>query len=201
MTWRVLGCKGWGSAIVEAALTVANVPYEREEIAADPDRLREALLPYNVLAQVPTCVMPGGEVMTESLAIVLHLDEVVPAAALLPPPGDPARREALRWLTFLVAAVYPTFTYGDLPKKWSCGDELRRSTDAHREALWKYLDGVARGPWFLGERQSAIDLYLGVMTRWRLRRAWFDAQCPKLAAIAHAIDRDPRLAAVWAANF
>jgi hypothetical protein len=29
--WKLLGCVGCGSAIVEAALVLANIPYEREE--------------------------------------------------------------------------------------------------------------------------------------------------------------------------
>jgi len=49
----------------------------------------------------------------------------VPAAGLFPAPHDPLRRDALRWLVFLVAAVYPTFQYGDEPDKWS-GDAGRR---------------------------------------------------------------------------
>jgi len=60
---------------------------------------------------------------------------------------------------------------------------------------------VGRGPWFLGERRSALDLYVSVMTRWQPRRAWFAEETPRLAAIAAAIDRDPKLAPVWAANF
>jgi len=52
----------------------------------------------------------------------------------------------------------------------------------------------------LGER-SAIDLYLSVMTRWRPRRPWFAATCPRVHAAATAIDREPRLAALWAEHF
>ena len=33
--WRVLGCRGCGSAIVEAALVLAGIPYEREEVDYD----------------------------------------------------------------------------------------------------------------------------------------------------------------------
>jgi GST-like protein len=156
---------------------------------------------HNPLAQVPTVIAPDGGVLTESAAIVQIIDELAPAAGLLPPAGDPLRRDALRWLTFVIAAIYPTFTYGDDPAKWGCGEELARATNAHREALWRYLEaGVVRGPWFLGDRFSALDVYVAVMTRWRPRRAWFAEHAPKLHAIAVAVDRDPRLARVWADN-
>lgn len=199
--WRVLASKGCGSAILEAALVAAGVRYDREELDYTTPAGRDQLLAHNPLAQVPTVIMPDGGVMTETAALVLHLDELAPQARLLPPVGDPARREALRWLVFLVAAVYPTFTYGDDPSKWGSSEALTRAALEHRKRLWQYLDGVARGPWFLGEQRSALDLYVSVMTRWQPGRPWFAEATPRLAQIAAAIDRDPKLAPVWAANF
>lgn len=199
--WHLLAGKGCGSAIAELALAWTETAYEREEASYETEDGRARLLPFNPLMQVPTAILPDGTVMTETLAIIHHLDEIEPGAGLLPHRGDPLRREALRWLTFIVAAIYPTWTYGDDPAKWGCGDELRASTDAHRIALWTHLETVARGPWFLGERFSAIDLYIGVMTHWRPRRAWFEQHAPKLAAIATAVIREPRLAPIFAANF
>jgi GST-like protein len=200
----VIGTRGCGSVIVEAALVVAGLPYEHDEVDyATPGPGRDRLLGVNPLGQVPTVVMPDGSVMTESLALVLHIDELVPDAGLVPAPGDPLRRDALRWLTFLVAAVYPTFTYGDEPEQWvgEAGPALREATHAHRRRLWAQLETAARGPWFLGARCSAIDVYVAVMTRWRPNRPWFAAHAPKLHAIAVALDSDPRLRALWAANF
>jgi GST-like protein len=201
VTWRVLATKGCGSAIFELALTVAKLPYEREEHHYGTPEGRAALAVYNQLTQVPTVIMPDGSVMTESLAISIVIDELVPAAKLLPPPGDPQRAQALRWLTFLVAAIYPTFTYGDEFAKWTVGEELRTSTNAHREKLWRHLDGVAVGPWFLGERFSVIDLYICVMSYWRPSQPWFAEHAPKLHAISLAIAKLPELAPIVSANF
>lgn len=203
-TWRVIGTRGCGSVIVEAALVLADIAYEREEVDyTAPGPARDRLLAHNPLGQVPTVILPDGSIMTETAAIALCIDEQVPAAGLFPAPGDPLRREALRWLMFLVAAVYPTFTYGDEPAKWigDAGPALRAATDAHRLKLWQQVEEVARGPWFLGPRFSMLDVYVTVMTRWRPRRAWFAEHCPRLAAIAAALDEDPRLRALWAANF
>ncbi len=202
--WRVIGSRGCGSVIAEAALVLAEIPYDREEVDyTKPGPARDRLLAYNPLGQVPTVILPDGAVMTETCAIVLHLDELVGAAGLLPAPGDPLRPGALRWLVFLVTAVYPTFTYGDDPAKWvgEAGPALRDATNAHREQLWRQVETVTRAPWFLGTRFSILDVYLAVMTHWRPRRAWFAEHCPKIAAIATAAEADPRLAALWAANF
>lgn len=201
---RVIGSRGCGSVLAEAALVLAEIPYDREEVdTTQPGPALDRLLAYNPLGQVPTVVMPDGKVMTETAAIVLHLDELVPAAGLFPPPGDPLRREALRWLVFLIAAVYPTFTYGDQPEKWvgEAGPALREATNAHRGKLWHQVEASAGAPWFLGARFSMLDVYVTVMTRWEPRRAWFAAHCPRLAAIASVLDDDPRLRALWAANF
>jgi GST-like protein len=202
--WRLFAARGWGSAIAEAVLTVAGIPYEREEVdASSPEALRERLAAVNPLAQLPTIVLPDGAVLTESAAITLRAADLAPQAGLAPPADAPERTAFLRWLVFLVAAVYPTFTYGDDPKRWTetGKDELRKSTDAHRIALWQQLEAAAVGPFFLGERFSAIDIYVSVMTRWRPGRKRLAETCPKLLAIAEAVDARPDLAAVWAANF
>jgi GST-like protein len=202
--WHVIGTKGCGSALVEAALVLAEIPYEREEIDYEqPGPAKDRLLALNPLGQVPTVVMPDGAVMTESLAIVLHIDELAPSAGLLPRPGDPLRRDALRWLTFFVAAIYPTFTYGDLTERWvgDAGPRLRESTEAHRLKLWNQVEGAVRGPWFLGPKLSMLDVYITAMTHWRPRRAWFAQHCPKLHAIATAGDAEPRLRALWRTQF
>jgi len=136
--------------------------------------------------------------MTESAALVLHIDDLAPGAGLVP--REP---HALRWLLFLVTAIYPTFTYGDSPAKWvsSVPDELRASTDAHRNTLWSAVEAAVRGPFFLGPAMSALDLYICVMTRWRPRRDWFAARCPSLRAIALAVHAHPRPPPGWAANY
>lgn len=202
--WQILATKGCGSALVEAALALAEIPYQRHEVDYSSPEGRARIAEHNPLGQVPTVILPGGQVMSESAALVLHIDGLRPQAGLLPPPGDPQRPEALRWLLFLVAAVYPTFTYGDEPAKWvgagDAADALRRSTDEHRTALWRQVEAAARAPWFLGPRLSALDVYLAVMTHWRPGWSWFADTCPRIAAIAAALDRDPRLAQVWADN-
>jgi GST-like protein len=201
--WRLMGCRGCGSAIVEAALVLAKIPFEREEVNYETPAGHDKLAQVNPLAQVPTVILPDGTVMTESAAIILYIDGLVPELELVPSVRDPLRRELLRWLMFLVAAVYPTFTYGDDPAKW-VGDasaSLRESTDEHRKSLWRLVEGAVRGPWFLGDTPSALDLYIAVMTRWRPRREWFAENCPRLHTIATAVDADERLKGVWAQNF
>lgn len=202
--WHLFTVKGWGSVLAEAVLTTARIPYTTEEIdPSSPGPDRDRLLVANPLAQLPTVVLPDGTVLTESAAIVLRAADLAPGAGLVPAPDAPERTAFLRWLVFLVAAVYPTFTYGDDPKRWvtTAPDELRRSTDDQRKLLWQQLEDVAGSPWFLGETYSALDIYISVMTRWRPGRMFFDLGCPRLLSISEAVDRRPELAALWAKNF
>lgn len=202
----LLGCKGCGNAIVESALALSGLPYEYEEVdysAGSPTRAR--LLEVNPLGQVPALVLPDRTVMTESLAMLHYVADRAPRAGLIPPPGEASRAVFYRWAAFLIAAVYPTFTYGDEPEKWvgdkAVAKQLRESTDRHREALWLQMEAAALSPWFLGERMSALDLYVAVMTRWRPGRKWFVANTPKLLAIAEKAAALPAVAPVMEKNF
>ncbi|MGZ5033152.1 MAG: glutathione S-transferase family protein [Usitatibacter sp.] len=203
---RLLGCKGCGNAIVEAAFAVAGVPLDYEEVdyaAGSPTRAR--LLEINPLGQVPTLVLPDGSILTESLAMIHYLNDLAPKAGLIPPASDASRARFHRWSVFMVAAIYPTYTYGDEPAKWvedtQGAKQLRESTDRHREALWKQVESEALEPWFLGKRMTALDLYVAVMTRWRPGAKWFAANTPKLVAIAEKAAATPGVAAVLQRSF
>jgi len=184
------GAPGYGSMIVEAAFAHAGLDLDFVDLKPEDTGWDSARLgPLNPLGQTPTMIFPSGEVMTESAAIILHLADIRPGAGLAPPPDDRTRAQFLRWLLVLAAAVYPTFTYGDVPERWvrdapDGAAKLRAQTDAHREMLYQMLERAAGAPWFLGDRFSALDIYLWQMSHWRPRRPWFAAHCPKLYAIA-----------------
>jgi GST-like protein len=202
----LIGCKGCGNAIVESALAYAGIPYDYEEVDYSPGSpTRERLLSVNPLGQVPTLVLHDGTILTESLAMLHYVDDLAPEAKLIPARGDPLRPAFYRWAAFLVAAVYPTFTYGDEPQKWVASDDganqLRESTNRHREALWKQLEAQATAPWFLGGQMTALDLYIASMTRWRPGRKWFESRTPKLFAIAEKASATRGVADVMKRNF
>ena len=205
--YQLFGRKGWGSALTELQLGWYGLPYRFEEVGDlfTSEEARQALAKINPVAQLPTLVLPDGTVMTESAAITLHLADVTGSTELVPPAGDPARPHFLRWLVFTVANIYPTFTYADDPARFVTGEAaqkaFRDSVDAHAIRLWRMMEDAAVGPWFLGERFSALDIYIAVMTRWRPRRAWFAENAPRLSAIALAGEAQPRLTEAWAKNF
>ena len=212
MSYKLYGRLGWGSAIVEAQLVWYGLPYTYEavdDLFKSPDA-RLKLEKVNPLAQVPTLVMPDGSVMSESAAITLLLADITGKDQLVPVAGAPERAKFLRWLIFIVANIYPTFTYADDPARFvavnAARDPFRAATDAYAQKLWRQVEGEAaqveaKGPWFLGERFSALDIYIDVMTRWRPKRGWFEGETPKLFAIARKADALPELKEVWKRNY
>jgi GST-like protein len=205
--YTLWGRPGWGSALVEAQLDWYGLPFAYETVGdlfKEPDA-KARLQKVNPLAQVPTLVMPDGSIMSESAAITLLLADVTGSESLVPGPGAPERQKFLRWLVFLVANIYPTFTYADDPARFvavnAARDPFRAAADAYAQRLWRQVESEAGAPWFLGERFSAIDIYLDVMTRWRPRRGWFEAETPKLFAIVRKTDQRPELKETWRRNY
>jgi len=206
-TWVLYAHDGWGSALVEAQLDWYGLEYTRREVGDlfQSAEARAALAQVNPVAQVPTLVLPDGPVMTESAAITLYLADFTGRDDLVPAPREDCRPAFLRWLVFLVANVYPTFTYADDPARFvrlePARGTFREAVDEYARRLWQMVESAAGEPWFLGSPFSAIDIYLAVMTHWRPGRDWFRDHAPRLHAIAAALDREPRLQAAWQRNF
>ena len=199
---KLYGVRGWGSAITEAMLVLVGRPYEFVDVEGfdRPGEAQDRLARVNPLRQVPTLVLEDGDILTESAAIALWLTGQ--HADFAPPPGTKEHRRFLRWLIWMVANVYPTFTYGDYPGRWcpSAPDELKERTDAYRKRLYLQLEDEITGPYLLGEQPSALDCYAAAMVGWRPGTPWFEANTPKLYAAAMLMCRHPRLAEVMVAN-
>lgn len=205
-SYELIGSAGCGSAIVEMALVLADVPHTLTDVPyLKPGAGRDRLLSLNPLGQVPTLITPDGEVMTESAAMILHLNDVAPQAGLAPAPDKPERVRFLNLLLRLVAAVYPTFTYGDDPVQWTgegpAADMLRERVHTRRADLWLELERQTGAPHMLGRRFSALDLYVTVMTHWRPGPSWFETACPALAAVGRQAALEPNVARVLRRNF
>ncbi|CAI2411638.1 Glutathione S-transferase GST-6.0 [Serratia ficaria] len=207
-TYTLLGACGSGSTIVAAALELTAFPWGYEEVdyALDSPE-RDRLLALNPLGQVPTLILPNNEVMTESAAIILLLHDRAPHAELAPPAGSALLPRFLRWLMFINAEIYPTFTYADHPQRWLPKtrepERLAEEILRYRQQLLLQLDAAASeaGPWFLGKTFSALDLYVAVMCNWRPGRRWFLPQAPRLLAIAGRVEQRPELNALFQAHF
>ena len=205
--YELHGHYGWGSVLTEAQLEWYGLPFDfvdSGDLFQDPPA-RAKLAKLNPLAQVLVLILPDGQVMTETAAITLHLADAAGRHDLVPAPDEESRPRFLRWLIFIVANIYPTFTYADVPKRFVPDAEaakgFRANVDEYQKQLWRMVESEARAPWFLGERFSALDIYLCAMTRWRPNRPWFEENAPKLVAAADSCSALPKLAPVWHRNY
>ncbi|MFN3520798.1 MAG: glutathione S-transferase family protein [Phenylobacterium sp.] len=202
----LFSARGSGGVAVEAALTLAGQPYRLVDAYTwdkDDPQSGDRVLAANPMRQVPALVLPGGEVLTESAAILLWIVEAYPEARLGPLPGAPGRAQLLRWVSFVSAAIYSLYWVKDDPSRLvpdPAGHEALESRVLDRIAeCWGKMDAqVEPAAFLLGEAPSVLDLYVAVVSRFRPRRRRFYAVAPRMAEVVRRVDGDPRLAALWA---
>jgi len=203
----IYGAPGFGSVAVEAALTLLGVPYEAVDIAADnPDAFLAAAAAVNPLKQVPALVLPSGELMTESAAMLIWLADQHPEARMAPGLDDPKRAQFLRWMVYIPAAIYSMFWVRDVPARLAADAEAEKvimARTAERIAeCWRLMDEqVSPGRFILGDDLSVLDLYVTMVSRWAPRRRRFYEVAPKMSEVVRRVDADPRLAEFWAERF
>lgn len=203
----VYGAEGSGSVPVEATLTLLGIPYTVVEAATWVETdAQERVAAVNPLRQVPAIVLPSGEIMTESAAILIYLADLHPGARLAPLPTDPKRAQFLRWMAYVSSAIYSMF--------WVKGDPMRLAMrEGDRQALidrvhdriadcWRIMDEqITPGHYILGDELTVLDLYVTVISRFGPWRNRFYRTAPKLTEIVRRVDADPRLADFWAKRF
>lgn len=206
----VYGALGSGSVPVEAVLTLIGLPYTVVEAATwdfDPEVL--ALVEtVNPLKQVPALVLPSGEILTESAAILIWLADGHPEARLGPAVGDPRRGQFLRWMSYIPAAIYSLFWVRDEPSRLggpdpAQGERIKAATAERIADCWRMMDAqiTPAGDYLLGDELSVLDLYVAVVSRWGPGRNRFYREAPGLTPVVKRVDADPQLAAFWAERF
>ena len=174
----------------------------RDLDARNDEHRGEAYAAINPHRKMPTLVTEDGEIITESVAILLTLDERYRDAELLPPPGSKDRAQALRWMVFMATEMYPLVEMMDYPERFAAptGGERavrERAQEIYRER-WRLLEShVAGSPYFLASGFSATDLYITKFAVW-LDEAWRGENLPKIDALTSAVLARPALAEVWA---
>lgn len=197
-SYLVYGQAGSGSTAVEAALTLADQPYRL--IEAGENELGE----LNPLRQFPALILPSGELMTESAAILIHIAD---SHRLGPGPDEPTRPRFLRWMAFISSQIYALYWVRDDITRLAETPEhqalVRERTAQRIDDCWAKMDQqlTPAGAYLLGDRPSVLDIYLAVVSRWGPGRSRFYVAAPGLASAARRIDSHPALAAFWAERF
>lgn len=206
----VYGALGSGSVPVEAAMTLIGLDFQVIEGAtwAHDVAVLARVRAVNPLVQIPALVLPGGEVLTESGAILTWLADAYPQAKLGPAVGDPLRGQFLRWMTFIPAAIYSLFWVRDEPARLAGDDaaaqaRVKAATAERIADCWRMMDSqiTPAGDFLLGDDLSVLDLYVAVVSRWGPGRTRFYREAPGMTPIVRRVDADPRLTDFWAQRF
>lgn len=197
------------SLIVRLALEEMGLPYRTVLVdRAQGAQQSPAYLRLNPAGRIPVLETPDGPIF-ETAAILLWLSEQT--EKLFPPPGDPARGLALRWLFFVSNTPHALMVQIFYIHRYA-------PTDAHsavRARLAGQVAGAmavldqaacATGPYFLGANPCLIDLYLAALLRWSQlyptdAPGWLDLSgLPRLMRNARALEERASVVALCRAE-
>jgi len=146
--------------MVHWMLEEAGAPYRVELVNLEKgEHKTPAFLAINPMGKLPA-ITHRGTVVTETGAIIAYLADEFPAASLAPRVGDPARGAYLRWLFFAAGCVDPALI--DRMLERPPAERVGAVGYGRYEHVVDALDkALTPGPYLLGERFSAADLFIG----------------------------------------
>ncbi len=155
------------SSTVLFMLEEIGAPYELKVLDLQKEeQYRPEYLAINPMGKVPA-IEHNGAVVTEVGAICTYLADAFPKAGLAPPIGDPLRGTYLRWMFFQGNALEPAIV--DRALKREPGRRGMMPYGTYEVAVAALERAMEKGPWFLGERYSAADVYVGSAISWGLQ--------------------------------
>jgi len=171
MTYKLFYALGSAAMGTQVILEEIGAPYEliQTTIAMDKPRPPEQLA-LNPNGWIPILVW-GEKAMYECAAITMFLCDRHPEAELAPAVDDVQRSLYLQTLVYCSSSVQNAFQLNYYPDRFadSPADEpsaQRRGNRRLRET-WKVIDDqIGDNKWVLGERFSAVDIYLFMLTTW-----------------------------------
>lgn len=152
-----------------------GVPYRRVLV----DRAAGAHKRPDHLKLNPNGLLPvlvdGDRALYETAAIVTHLCDTHPAAALAPAVGSWERALFYQWIMWLTNTLQSSLIVYFYPERWVLAGNVAGSAEVRAQAerkiglLLDMLDAeLARNgqPWFGGAHYSALDPYVFTLCRW-----------------------------------
>ncbi len=156
---------------IRVLLEEIGVPYELIQTTVDMNKPRPPeQLAINPNGWVPVLVWDEGA-MYECAAITVFLCDRHQQANLAPAINDPKRALYLQTLVYFSNSVQNAFQLNYYPDRFAdtAADEpgaQRRGNRRLRET-WQIIDDqIGNNEWVLGDRFSAADIYLFMLTTW-----------------------------------
>ena len=156
--------------IVRWMLEEVGQPYRTVVLDYGTTMKAPEYLAVNPMGKVPA-VTHRGVTVTECAAICTWLADAWPAAGLAPALNDPKRGTYLRWMFFGAGPLEAAVTAKSL-NLLAPADKAGMAGYGSFEQVVDALETAVTdsgGPWLLGDRFSALDVYLGSQIGWGLQ--------------------------------
>jgi glutathione S-transferase len=131
--------------------------------------------------------------MFESAAIIIYLCDHHREAKLAPLPDEAERAAFRQWMLFMADTVYPSYNRYYHPERYTSDTSgeggVKEQAMVLAQNQWRVIEDelASHGPWLLGDRFSACDIYLQMMTTWHEKPKELFAKFPKLRQVAEAV--------------
>ena len=146
-------------------LEEVGVPYETNLLRFDRgEHKTPQYLAINPMGKIPT-IKHRDTVITEAAAICAYLADAFPAAQLSPPVDSPQRGTYYRWLFFGAGCVEPALV-DHLFKRPPPDRPGALGYGSYEDTLNTLEKALAPGPFLLGDRFSAADVYIASEIIW-----------------------------------
>lgn len=201
--YDLFGAPRSGSAAIEIALEYCGVGYR----VINAEEENDALLRINPLGQLPTLVLPSGQVLTESAAILIHLGLAFPASGLTAQAPE-TRAQQLRSLIYLATNCYASIGIIDYPERWlSDTDEAmaKRLATGAKARLYQQWEVFSRTfgtlPSWQPRTPGAPEILASVISRWSGAREHLRGAAPEFHDMLMLVDQHPQVRAVCARHW
>lgn len=178
--------------IVRWLLEEIDQPYRTEILDYGTTMKAPEYLAINPMGKVPA-LKHGDVVVTECAAICAYLADAFPDAGLAPPFGDPRRGPYYRWLFFGAGPVEAATINKTLGFEVPAERRGMAGYGSLSDVIRVLENAVSAGPYLLGERFSAADVYLGSQIGWGLvfgtieKRPAFEGYWQRISTRAAAV--------------
>ena len=149
-------------------LEEVGAKYETVVLDYGPAMKSADYLAVNPMGKVPA-IRHGETVVTEAAAICAYLADAFPQAGLAPERDSPERGPYYRWLFFGAGPVEAAVTNASMGWNADTPELQGRFGYGSLERVLDTLEGLVNGREFLlGDRFTAVDVYLGSQIVWGL---------------------------------
>ncbi len=165
--------EGTASFGPQSVLEESNIDHKIVKIdTTKVEHLNPDYLAINPLGKVPSLVLPDGQVIYETAAIMLYLADTYRLDDLAPPIDHPLRGLFYRSLFGLSNGIQNDYKRYYYPNRFSAEVAYAPAikTQAQRDLIagWRLVDDhlAGGGPYHLGDRFSLLDIYLVMLATW-----------------------------------